>query len=484
MHYKEYDIEQVHENLFEIPAWADMLVPGRIYADEKMMDSLLAEGEPIRQVINVAQLPGIQKYALAMPDIHWGYGFPIGGVAAMDWQEGVISPGGVGYDINCGVRLAGTALTQKDIAHKLPGLIQQLFLTIPTGVGSSNAIKKLSQKELKSLIRKGAPWIIEQGFGSAEDIRYIEENGSLDFADPELISKRALERGRHQMGTLGSGNHFLEIDLVDHIFDAEAAGVFGLFEGQIVIQIHTGSRGFGYQVCDDYLKVMGQAAQKYGIRLPDRQLAAVPIQSGEGQNYLRAMACAANYAWSNRQVIMYLAKKVFLSKLGLPESSLQFRLLYDVSHNMAKKEEHVIDGVSKAVCVHRKGATRAFPAGSEDIPQKYKKTGQPVLIPGDMGRYSFVCRGTDKAVADTFGSSCHGAGRLLSRKKAKKVSKGRNIFEELSKRGIVIQARGRATVAEEMPEAYKDVADVVNIMHNSGITMKVARLKPLGVIKG
>ena len=484
MHYKQYAVAQVDKNLFEIPAREEMRVPGRIYADSQMMETLLAEGEPLRQVINVARLPGIQKYSLAMPDIHWGYGFPIGGVAALDWEEGVISPGGVGYDINCGVRLAATALTVKDISNRIPTLIEELFRNIPTGVGASNAIKKLSHKELKSLLEKGVSWIIERGYGSAQDTEYIEENGSLDFADSSLISERAMERGLQQMGTLGSGNHFLEIDKVERIFAPEAAEVMGLFENQIVIQIHTGSRGFGYQVCDDYLKVMHSASPKYKIKLPDRQLAAAPIQSSEGQNYLAAMACAANYAWSNRQVIMSLAKNVLKRKLKISEDELDFRLIYDVSHNMAKKERHIIDGIKKTVCVHRKGATRAFPPDSAFIPQKYKNMGQPVLIPGDMGRYSFVCVGTEKALTETFGSSCHGAGRLLSRKKAIKVSKGRNIFKELSKKGIVVQVKGRATIAEEMPEAYKDVAAVVDIMHNSGITKKVARLKPLGVIKG
>jgi len=484
MNYNEFEIIRTSENLVEIPAQRKMKVPGRIYTDESMMQRLLSEGGPINQVINVAQLPGIQKYSLAMPDIHWGYGFPIGGVAATDWQDGVISPGGVGYDINCGVRLAATGLHTKDIDNRIPSLIKELFRAVPTGVGSSNAIRKLKQKELKSLVEKGVSWIIEQGFGAPDDLNYIEENGCMHSADADVVSSRAFERGLAQMGTLGSGNHFLEIDRVDKIYEQQAAEAMGLFEDQIVLQIHTGSRGFGYQICDDYLKVMGKAVQKYQLDLPDRQLAAAPIQSPEGQNYLSAMACAANYAWSNRQVIMHLAHKVLRRVLKISESDLQFRLVYDVSHNIAKKEEHDIDGSKKTVCVHRKGATRAFNSGNDELPDRYISAGQPVLIPGDMGRYSFVCAGTDTAMDETFGSSCHGAGRLMSRQKAKKAGRGRDLFKELNNRGIVVQSKGRATIAEEMPDAYKNVSHVVDIMHNSGVIKKAARLKPLGVIKG
>jgi len=484
MNYNQYEIIRTSENLVEIPAQEKMKVAGRIYADESMMQSLLSEGEPIKQVINVAQLPGIQKFSLAMPDIHWGYGFPIGGVAATDWQDGVISPGGVGYDINCGVRLAATGLETKDIDKRIPSLIKELFRAVPTGVGSSNAIRKLKQKELKSLVEKGVSWIIEQEFGIPEDLDFIEENGRMQYADADVVSSRAFERGLAQMGTLGSGNHFLEIDRIDKIYDPQAAEAMGLFENQIVLQIHTGSRGFGYQICDDYLRVMNSVVQKYHLNLPDRQLTAAPIQSPEGQNYLSAMACAANYAWSNRQVIMHLAHKVMRRVLKISESELQFRLVYDVSHNIAKEEEHIIDGKNKTVCVHRKGATRAFNPGNDDVPERYKIVGQPVLIPGDMGRCSFVCTGTDAAMNETFGSSCHGAGRLMSRQKAKKTGKGRDLFKELNNRGIVVQSKGRATLAEEMPEAYKNVSHVVDIMHNSGVIKKAVRLKPLGVIKG
>ena len=484
MNFGNYKINRIHDHLFEIEQQGDMLKPARIYASEIMMQNLLREAEPLKQVINVAHLPGIEKYSLAMPDIHWGYGFPIGGVAATDWNSGVISPGGVGYDINCGVRLASTGLNKNDVGNLLNKLIQELFKTIPTGVGSSNAIRKLNKSELKSLVRTGLPWIIEQGYGSQNDIELTEEYGKLDWADPELVSERALERGASQLGTLGSGNHFLEVDVVDHVYDPEKAEIYGLYADQIVILIHTGSRGFGYQICDDYLKVMGNAAQKYKIKLPDRQLVSAPIKSVEGQNYLSAMAAAANFAWSNRQVIMFLAMKTLKRVLGISDSELNFNLVYDVSHNIAKKERYVIDGSEKDVCVHRKGATRAFSPDNPSVPEKYRLAGQPVLIPGDMGRYSFVCSGTSKAEEETFGSSCHGAGRLLSRNQAKRLAKGRDLFKELSNKGVIVQAKGHGTVAEEMPDAYKDVADVVNIMHQSGITEKVAKLRPLGVIKG
>ncbi|MEJ2543651.1 MAG: RtcB family protein [Calditrichaceae bacterium] len=484
LRFLDHSVYQIHENLFEIQQTRQMQSPARIYASEAMFNDLLNEAEPLKQVINVAHLPGIQKYSLAMPDIHWGYGFPIGGVAATDWNDGVISPGGVGYDINCGVRLASTGLQQSDIQNKLAKLTQELFKAIPTGVGSSHAIRKLNKNELKSALKQGVSWFINQGYGKSEDIEHTEEKGFLSWADPSIISERALERGQNQMGTLGSGNHFLEIDVVDKIYDPVAAEVMDIFEKQILLLIHTGSRGFGYQVCDDSLRVMSKAAQKYKISLPDRQLASAPIQSTEGQNYLAAMAAAANFAWSNRQVIMHLANRVMKRVLSISESELDFKLIYDVSHNIAKKENHQIEGKQKTVCVHRKGATRALPPGSSDIPRKYKSIGQPVLIPGDMGRYSFVCTGTNKALDETFGSACHGAGRLLSRTQAKRAAKNRDLFKEMSKQGIVVQAKGKGTMAEEMPEAYKDVTNVVNIMHDSGICNKVARLKPLGVIKG
>jgi len=477
-------LNRIDENLWEIPATGKMRVPGRIYISEEMIRKQFENDEALKQVVNVACLPGIQKYSLAMPDIHWGYGFPIGGVAATDLDEGVISPGGVGYDINCGVRLAATNLDLNSIKNKIPKLIENLFKKIPTGVGSSGAIRKLSAKEMKKILVDGSYWALENGYATEDDIIFTEENGKLAEANPDAVSERAIERGWDEVGTLGSGNHFLEVDVVETIYDEIAASVFGLFKGQIVIQIHTGSRGLGYQVCDDYLKLLIQAERKFDFNLPDRQLACAPIKSKEGQDYLGAMKSAANFAWNNRQVIMHLAKETIIETFGAENSSLNFRLVYDVAHNIAKIEEHLIDGKLKNVCVHRKGATRAFAAGSDKIPQLYQSVGQPVLIPGDMGRYSYVTKGTEIAMENTFGSSCHGAGRLQSRTKALKNAKGRNLFNEMQQRGIVIRAKGIKTIAEEMPDAYKDVSDVVNVMHSSGISLKVAKLKPVGVIKG
>lgn len=485
----DYEIEKVHDYLWEIPAREGMLVPGRIYTTENMLLTQISKDEAIRQVINVAHLPGIQMYSIAMPDIHWGYGFPIGGVAATDLNEGVISPGGVGYDINCGVRLARTNLKYDEVQNKITTLIENLFKTIPTGVGASGAIRKLSEKDIKKILINGSHWAVENGYGSDEDLNFTEENGKLDGANPDAVSSRAIERGTDQAGTLGSGNHFLEIDVVNEIYDDNTANLFGLFKNQIVVLIHTGSRGLGYQICDDYLKLLLNSEKKYGFNLPDKQLACAPIKSQEGRDYFNAMKAAANFAWNNRQIIMYLAKKTFLKTFSISEKELGFGLVYDVCHNIAKIEEHVITEKNgkkklKKVCVHRKGATRAFPPGSKFIPEKYKDVGQPVLIPGDMGRYSFILAGLESAMNETFGSSCHGAGRLQSRHKALDYAKGKDIIKELKQKGITVQAKGKKTVAEEMPDAYKDVSEVVEIIHNAGISKKVARLKPVGVIKG
>ena len=478
------ELNRIGDNLWEIPKTGKMRVPGRVYISQKMLEAQLSEDDALKQVVNVAHLPGIEKYSLAMPDIHWGYGFPIGGVAATNLDGGVISPGGVGYDINCGVRLATTSLKFEDINNKIQNLISKLFQNIPTGVGASGAIKKLSKADLKNVLLKGSIWALENNLGNQNDIVFTEENGTLQGADFSIISERALERGADQLGTLGSGNHFLEVDVVDEIYDQYAADILGLFINQIVVQIHTGSRGLGYQICDDFLKVLQSASKKYGFDLPDKQLACAPIKSQEGQDYLAAMKAAANFAWNNRQVIMHLARKSFLDTFNISIHDLNFNLVYDVCHNIAKIETHKIDNLEKEVCVHRKGATRAFAPGSKQIPTKYMHIGQPVLIPGDMGRYSFVALGTQKAMEETFGSSCHGAGRNLSRHKAMKAAKGRNLLDELKEKGIVIQAKGFKTIAEEMPEAYKDVANVVDVMHKEGITKKIARLRPIGVIKG
>jgi tRNA-splicing ligase RtcB len=478
------ELKKIRENLWEIPATGDMKVPGRVYISQEMIEKGLKDDEALKQVVNVAHLPGIEKYSLAMPDIHWGYGFPIGGVAATNLDEGVISPGGVGYDINCGVRLATTNLEYEPVKNKIDTLVSKLFHAVPTGVGASGAIKKLSIPDLKKVLSKGSVWALENDLGVSSDIDFTEESGTLKNADTDAVSQRAFDRGSDQLGTLGSGNHFLEVDVVEEIYDVKVAEVFGLFPGQIVIQIHTGSRGLGYQVCDDYLKTLLKASSKYGFKLPDRQLACAPINSQEGQDYLAAMQAAANFAWNNRQVIMHLAKKVFKETFSMTESELGFKLLYDVCHNIAKIEKHKIGKEEKKVCVHRKGATRAFPPGSKLIPEKYKSVGQPVLIPGDMGRYSYILVGTEKAMEETFGSSCHGAGRNLSRTKALKNAKGRDLVAELNKKGITIQAKGYKTIAEEMSDAYKDVSDVVEVMHKEGITRKVAKIKPIGVIKG
>jgi len=477
-------LKQIDAVIWEIPKEYDprMRVPGRIYATKKLA-SKADEDNALQQVVNVAQLPGILKYSLAMPDIHWGYGFPIGGVAAMDMEEGVISPGGVGYDINCGIRLVRTNLTIEDVEDKLEELIYRLFERIPTGVGSKGSIV-LSHHDARRVLVEGAKWAVRAGYGREEDLECIESGGAMPGADPEKISKKAYERGGRQQGTLGSGNHFLEVQVVDKVFDEEAAEVYGLFEGQVTIMIHSGSRGFGHQVCTDYLQVMGRAVAKYGIKLPDRQLACAPINSPEGRDYFAAMACAANYAWANRQCLMHWAREVFMEVFRAGMGDLGLELVYDVAHNIAKIEEHTVDGKKVRVCVHRKGATRAFGPGHPEVPEKYRDVGQPVIIPGDMGRASYLLRGTQEAMEETFGSTCHGAGRVMSRHEAVRKARGRAIDEELRKRGIWVRATGRETLAEEMPEAYKDVDEVVDVVHRAGISKRVARMKPLGVIKG
>lgn len=477
-------LDQIDEMLWEIPRSGLMNAPGRIYASRRMIEESVQNAEAVQQVVNVACLPGIVKFSLAMPDIHWGYGFPIGGIAATSIDEGVISPGGVGYDINCGVRLACTSLEYEPNKKKIKELIDNLFNDIPAGIGSSGAIKKLSLSELKKILTSGAEWAVKNNFGNEDDLLFTEENGRLKNAEPTTVSAKAMERGLDQAGTLGSGNHFLEVDVVEEIFDSEAASAFSLFKGQVVVLIHTGSRGLGYQICDDYLKLLLKEGKKFGFNLPDRQLACAPVKSDEGESYLSAMKCAANFAWNNRQIIMHLAKKSFIRTFGISEEELGFKLLYDVSHNIAKIEEHNIHGMMKKVCVHRKGATRAFPAGNPDIPAQYRNTGQPVLIPGDMGRCSYISVGRAKSMDETFGSSCHGAGRLQSRNQALKEGKGRDLINELKGMGVVIQAKGMKTIAEEMPFAYKNVSEVVDVMHISGISTRVAKLKPAGVIKG
>jgi tRNA-splicing ligase RtcB len=459
-----------------------MRVPARIYASETMLGTIESDNAP-QQAANVACLPGILKASLAMPDIHWGYGFPIGGVAAFDVDQGIISPGGVGYDINCGVRMLASNLTQERIASKLPALIDSLFRSIPSGVGASGALR-VTGGELRRVAVEGAGWAVRHGFGEAEDLEYIEERGCMAGANPDKVSERAWQRGLEQLGTLGSGNHFLEIGQVEQIFDEAAAEVLGLFPGQITVMIHCGSRGFGYQVCDDYLGLMDRATRKHQIDLPDRQLACAPIQSEEGQAYLGAMRCAVNYAFANREVIAHQCRQNLQNGLGMTREEIGLRTVYEVAHNIAKMESHEVDGHQRQVCVHRKGATRAFAPDSQEVPVRYRSIGQPVLIPGDMGRCSYVLIGTSQAMRDTFGSTCHGAGRTLSRAKAKESARGRDIVRELAQRGVIVRSQSRRTLDEEISEAYKDVSEVVDACARAGISRRVARLKPLGCIKG
>jgi tRNA-splicing ligase RtcB len=476
------NIRRIDDYRWQVEPIGRMRVPGIIYTSARMLDQVRHE-EALNQVANVATMPGILKAALAMPDIHWGYGFPIGGVAAFDWQEGVVSPGGVGYDINCGVRLAATDLRYADIKDRVRLLVEGLFRHVPCGVGSTGSVK-LSTKEEKKVLVHGSQWAVRQGYGLTEDIEHTEDFGCLAGADPEAVSERALTRGIKQLGTLGSGNHFLEVGVVEEIYHPEAADAFGLFKDQVTVMIHSGSRGLGYQVCDDFLAFMTKHVKKMNIELPDRQLACAPIQSGEGRQYLSAMACAANYAYANRQVMLHLSREVFEQVLGISPRTLNMRLVYDVCHNIAKKEQHLIDGQKRWVCVHRKGATRAFGPGQAALSETYRHIGQPILIPGDMGTASYVLVGTQKAMAETFGSTCHGAGRVLSRNAAKKKSRGRSIARELEDKGILVRWTGRFTMAEEMPEAYKDVSQVVAVVHGAGISRKVARLRPIAVVKG
>lgn len=476
-------LKRIDDNRLLVPKGyrPGMRTDGVIYVDAMLQKDL--EAASVEQVANVAALPGIVGNAMAMPDVHKGYGFPIGGVAAFDLKEGVISPGGVGYDINCGVRLVRSNLTREAVLPKMRELIDALYHAIPSGVGSKGRIS-LGEKDREQVLLKGARWAVEQGYGDRDDLERIESGGCLDGADPSLITAAAHDRGKSQQGTLGSGNHFLEVQYVDEIYDEAAAGVIGLFPHQITLMIHTGSRGFGHQVCTDFLAVMSRAAAKYGIVLPDRELACAPFASSEGQDYFGAMKASANYAWANRQCLMHWAREVFFDQLRISPAEAGMSLIYDVAHNIAKVEEHAIDGVSKKVLVHRKGCTRAFPPGHPELPARYRDIGQPVLLPGDMGRASYVMLGTATAMAQTFGSTSHGAGRLLSRGQAIRQAKGRAIWRELEDQGILVRAAGRETLAEEMPEAYKNIASVVDVIQRAGISKKVARLRPLGVIKG
>ncbi len=478
----DYELNKISDYLWEMPRQGGMRVPARLYASEPMLKEILSDDAP-QQAANVAHMPGIVKASMAMPDIHWGYGFPIGGVAAFDTDDGVISPGGVGYDINCGVRLMASALTRDEVEPHAERLVDELFRRVPTGVGSSGAMR-VSQQELRQVLTKGAAWIAEQGMSAHDDLTFVEENGRIDGADPNAVSNRALERGTDQIGTLGSGNHFLEFGYVAEVYNDHAARAMGLREDQVTVIIHSGSRGFGYQVCDDALSKMGSAMNKYGIDLPDRQLACAPIDSPEGQQYLRGMHCAINYAFANRQAMAHNTRLAFERALDASPRDVGLETVYEVAHNIAKFETHQVDGREQELCVHRKGATRAFPAGHPEVPEAYQSVGQPVLIPGDMGRYSYVLVGTDRAMDETFGSTCHGAGRSMSRRQARKTAGNRNITAELANEGIIVRGESSRTVREEISEAYKDVADVVDAVEGAGISKKVAQLRPLGCIKG
>jgi tRNA-splicing ligase RtcB len=478
-------LKKIDDYRWEIPRSykEGMSVPGLIFADESMLNHIWEE-QVFQQIANVAFLPGIVDHSLAMPDIHWGYGFPIGGVAATRVRDGVISPGGVGFDINCGVRLLRTNLAEEEVRPKIEQLINHLFINIPSGVGSTGKIR-VNEKELDELLTKGSRWAVEKGYGEAEDIVVTEESGCMKGANPDKVSSKAKKRGIPQLGTLGSGNHFLEVGVVAEIYERDAAKVMGINDtGQVLILIHTGSRGFGHQVCTDYVALLGEAVKRYGINLPDRQLACAPISSPEGQDYLAAMSCAANYAWTNRQCITHWTRESLAEIFGKSQRELGLEQIYDVTHNIAKTEEYTINDKKQTLCVHRKGATRAFPAGHPDVPETYRNIGQPVLIPGDMGRCSYIALGTETAMKESFGSTCHGAGRVQSRAAAKRSLRGTEVAKTLAARGITVKAGSISSLAEEASEAYKDVTEVVDVTHKAGISRKVAKTVPIGVIKG
>lgn len=477
-------LERLDDHRWRLPRQGRMRVDGLVFADDRLMRDI--QGDPaVQQVANVATLPGIVGHSIGMPDIHWGYGFPIGGVAAFDPEEGgIISPGGVGYDINCGVRLHRSNLQVEEVRPHLARLMDDLFQRIPAGMGRGYRKFVLSDTDVREVLERGAAWAVENGHGRPQDLERIEDGGALAGADPDRVSPRAVQRGRDQLGTVGSGNHFIEVGWVDQVFDPEAAEILGLTRGTVTIFVHSGSRGLGYQVCDDSLEVMMEGVRRYEIDLPDRQLACVPARSPEGQDYIGAMRAAANYAFANRQVMGHRIREAFSTVFDAPAGTLGMELVYDVAHNNAKLERHAVDGRERTLWVHRKGATRAFPPGHPDLPKAYRDLGQPVFIPGDMGRYSFVLLGTAGGYAETFGSTCHGAGRRKSRRQSKRDTRGRDLKREFAEKGIEVRASSGGTVAEEVPEAYKDVAEVVEVVHRAGIGRKVARLRPLGVLKG
>jgi tRNA-splicing ligase RtcB (3'-phosphate/5'-hydroxy nucleic acid ligase) len=478
------DIRQIGTNLYQIPQdfRSDMRVPAHFYADEGFLLAAL-EDRSLEQLVNTATLPGVVGQAMAMPDIHQGYGFPIGGVAATLLPQGVVSPGGVGYDINCGVRLLASNSTADELRPFLPKLADALYRHLPSGVGVKGHLHT-NKTELEGILRDGSQWAEREGYARREDVAHTEERGRMAGANPDKVSKHAKERGLEQVGTLGSGNHFAEIDEVTDILDAEAAALFGLRKGQVVFQIHCGSRGLGHQVATDYIETFQRASKRYGYELPDRQLVCAPLDSPEGEAYLAAMNAAANYAWTNRQVLTYHAREAFEEVLKGKAPDFDLRLLYDVAHNMAKVETHAVGGKQQKVCVHRKGATRAFGPGHPDVPEDYRPLGQPVLVPGSMGTASYVLVGTSGAMKQTFGSCCHGAGRTLSRAEAKRQVRGEALRSELEHDGIVVRAGSLGGLAEEAPQAYKSIDRVVAVVESAGLARIVARVEPLAVIKG
>ena len=478
------DLRRIDAYLYEIPPSfrSDMRVPARFYADESLLDGVLGD-RSLEQLVNTATLPGVVQHVLAMPDMHQGYGFPIGGVVATAMPDGVISPGGVGYDINCGVRLLASHLDAEEIKPHLDDLASVLYANCPSGVGRGGAVR-LTTGELDLVMEKGARWAVKRGFGSALDLEHTEEGGGLEGADPEKVSARARDRGRDQVGTLGAGNHFIEVDVVDQVADEAVARRIGLFRGQVAVQIHCGSRGLGHQVCTDYVSRFQKVIRKYGIDLPDRELVCAPLSSSEGRDYLAAMKAAANYAFANRQVLAHHIRRSFEQALAGKVKRPELFQIYDIAHNMAKMETHSVAGRDMEVCVHRKGATRAFGPGSDALPAAYRDIGQPVLVPGSMGTCSWVLVGTETSMSQAFGSTCHGAGRIMSRSQAKRSVQGPALRRQLEAGGIRVRAGSMAGLAEEAPAAYKDVDRVVDVVHGAGLARRVARLTPLAVIKG
>ena len=482
---KKSDLVRLSEYVWEIPRSyrADMKVPARIYASNRLL-KLIFRDRSLKQLVNTAAMPSVVKRVLVMPDAHQGYGPPIGGVVPTRFPEGVVSPGAVGYDINCGVRLMASRLTAGEVAQETGNLISALYRNIPNGVGKGGGARRVPQREMDQVLVKGAAWAVKASYGRPEDLERLEEGGAMDGGDPSAVSKRAKQRGGPQLGTLGSGNHFIEIQEVDEIYDEEVARAFGLFEGQLTAEIHSGSRGLGHQVCSEYVKNLQAAVRKYNIRLPDRQLVCAPLDSPEGKRYFGAMAGAANYAWANRQCMAHLARRSFEEVLAGKVRDFDLYTVYDVAHNIAKIEEHTVNGKTMKLCIHRKGATRAFGPGHPAVAPLYRDVGQPVLVPGDMGTASYVLVGTAGAMEESFGTSCHGAGRTMSRRAAKRRFHGGKLRKELEARGIHVRAGSMAGLAEEAPDAYKDIDAVIEVVHGAGLAHKVARLRPLAVMKG